>query len=173
MRNRWITLLLWLFVIDLGIAFGAGLYEHRIVIPRWLVVASDGTLHWNAEAARLDNSGLRFWAYVTTGPLTLLTIANLLVAWRYAAGWLRAWWIAASAVSLAERVLTLAYFIPTMIGLMNAPDTPESVATVTRWVELNTIRHALALTAWLLALQTFRMSGRVTSGAAPSTSLAP
>src|SRR6185295_11296061 len=25
-----------LFVIDLGIAFGAGLYEHRIVVPRWL-----------------------------------------------------------------------------------------------------------------------------------------
>ena len=30
------TTLLWLFVIDLGIAFGAGLYEHRIVVPRWL-----------------------------------------------------------------------------------------------------------------------------------------
>jgi len=25
--------LLWLFVIDLGIAFGAGLYEKRIVLP--------------------------------------------------------------------------------------------------------------------------------------------
>ena len=27
-------LLLWLFVINLGIAFGAGVYEHRIVVPR-------------------------------------------------------------------------------------------------------------------------------------------
>jgi hypothetical protein len=28
--------LLWLFVINLGIAFGAGLYEHRIVVSRWI-----------------------------------------------------------------------------------------------------------------------------------------
>ncbi len=28
------TILLWLFVINLGIAFGAGLYEHRIVVSR-------------------------------------------------------------------------------------------------------------------------------------------
>ena len=90
-------------------------------------------------------------------PLTILTIANLWAAWRYTAGWLRAWWISASIVSLAERVLTLAYFIPTMIGLMNAPDTAESVATAARWVEVNYIRHAMALAAWLLALQTFWM----------------
>ena len=28
--------LLWLFVINLGIAFGAGLYESRITVPQWL-----------------------------------------------------------------------------------------------------------------------------------------
>jgi hypothetical protein len=27
---------LWLFVINLGIALGAGLYEHRIVVARWI-----------------------------------------------------------------------------------------------------------------------------------------
>jgi hypothetical protein len=155
--------LLWLLVIDLGIAFGAGLYEHRIVLPRWLAVATDGTVHWHAEAVRLDNSGLRFWAYITTGPLTLLTIANLWAAWRYAAGWLRAWWIAASAVSLAERAFTFVYFIPTLIGLMNAPDTAASVSTAIRWSELNYIRHALSLVAWLLALQTFWMAARVSA----------
>jgi hypothetical protein len=30
------TIVLWLFVINLGIAFGAGLYESRIVVPSWL-----------------------------------------------------------------------------------------------------------------------------------------
>ena len=74
------TTLLWLFVINLGIASGAGLYEHRIVLPRWITSDSSG-VHWNAEAARRDDTGLRFWAYVTTGPLTLLTIANLFAAW--------------------------------------------------------------------------------------------
>lgn len=28
--------LLWLFVLNLGIAFGAGLYEARISVARWL-----------------------------------------------------------------------------------------------------------------------------------------
>ena len=28
-------ILLWLFVINLGIAFGAGLYEQRIILPQW------------------------------------------------------------------------------------------------------------------------------------------
>ena len=152
--------LLWLFVMDLGIAFGAGLYEHRIVFPGWLKVATDGSVHWNAEAVRLDNSGLRFWAYVTTGPLTILTIANLWVAWRHVTSWLRAWWIAASAVSLAERLFTFAYFIPTMIALMSAPDTAASVATAARWSELNYVRHTLALAAWILAMQTFSLASR-------------
>ncbi len=31
------TTLLWLFVINLGIAFGASLYEHRIVVSRWII----------------------------------------------------------------------------------------------------------------------------------------
>ena len=74
------TALLWLFVINLGIALGAGLYEHRIVTSDW--VSDDGSGgHWNAAAARHDNTGLRFWAYVTTGPLTLLVLANLAAAW--------------------------------------------------------------------------------------------
>ena len=44
------TTLLWLFVINLGIAFGAGLYEHRIVVPNWISSSDDSGAHWNAEA---------------------------------------------------------------------------------------------------------------------------
>jgi len=51
--------LLWLFVINLGVAFGAGLYEGRIAIPDWLTTAADGVYHWNADTARRDNTGLR------------------------------------------------------------------------------------------------------------------
>jgi hypothetical protein len=74
--------LLWLFVINLGIAFGAGLYEGRIVLTQWLSAAPDSALHWNAQAAQRDNTGIRFWVFVTTVPLTLLTLANLFAAWR-------------------------------------------------------------------------------------------
>ena len=65
------TILLWLFVINLGIAFGAGLYEHRIVVSRWLNVSPESGTHWNAAVVRQDDTGRRFWAFVTTVPLTL------------------------------------------------------------------------------------------------------
>ncbi len=149
--------LLWLFVLNLGIAFGAGLYEGRIVLANWLTSSPDGRRHWNADAARRDDTGLRFWAFVTTGPLTLLTLANLVVAWQ-AAGPVRGWWLAAGVAALVDRVFTFAYFIPTMIGLLRATDSPESVATAVRWAKLNHVRHAILLTAWLAALKAFAVA---------------
>ena len=148
-------ILLWLFVINLGIAFGAGLYEHRVVTPNW--ITHDGTgSHWNTEMARRDDTGLRFWAYVTTGPLTLLTLANLLVAWK-TSGPERGWWLTEALVVLGDRILTFSYFIPTMVGLMNATDSPASVAIATRWMSLNYLRHALVLGGWLAALKAFSL----------------
>jgi hypothetical protein len=149
------TILLWLFVINLGIAFGAGLYEHRIVVPNWLSHGKDGA-HWNAGTARHDNTGLRFWAFVTTGPLTLLTLANLLAA-RYQPGAARGWWLGAALLALADRGLTFAYFVPTMIRLMRAVDSPASVNTATRWTSLNYARHVLVLGGWLAALKAFAL----------------
>jgi len=148
--------LLWMFIINLGTAFGAGLYEHRIVVPMWLSSSPDGTTHWHADAVRRDDTGRRFWAFVTTIPLTLLTLANLAVASR-ASGDLRTWWLAAGLAALADRVFTFAYFIPTMIRLMNAPDSSASVATASRWSHLNYLRHALVLGAWLAALRAFAL----------------
>jgi hypothetical protein len=59
MSLRTATVLLWLFVINLGVAFGAGLYEARIALPRWIVSSAESETHWNAEAARAarDPSG--------------------------------------------------------------------------------------------------------------------
>jgi hypothetical protein len=149
--------LLWLFVINLGISFGAGVYEGRITFANWLTSAPDGHLHWNADAARRDNTGLRFWVFVTTVPLTLVTLANLIGAW-FAASTIRAWWLAAGVAALADRLFTFAYFIPTMVGLIQAIDSPESVAIAQRWANLNHVRHALTLTAWLIALRTFALA---------------
>ena len=148
-------ILLWLFVVNLGVAFGAGLYEHRIVVPGW-ITSDRGGVHWNGKAATRDNVGLRFWAYVTTGPLTLLTIANLAAAW-VATGPERTWWLAAGLAALADRVLTFAYFIPTMIRLMNAADSPAAAAAAARWVGMNYVRHAITLVAWLAALNAFSL----------------
>jgi hypothetical protein len=146
--------LLWLFVMNLGIAFGAGLYEGRIVVPQWITSSPDTGAHWHPEEVRKDNTGLRFWAFVTTGPLTLLTIANGIAAWS-ASGRLRRFWVGAAAAALVERAFTLAYFIPTLVGLMDSPDSPQAAALAMRWVNLNYVRHVIALIAWVAALKAF------------------
>lgn len=148
--------LLWLLVINLGIVFGAGLYEGRIVVPEWLSSTPDGTRHWNAHEARRDDTGRRFWVFVTTIPLTLLTVANLVAAWLASAP-VRGWWLAASLAALADRIFTFTYFVPTMIGLMRAEDSPASVAKATRWEQLNYVRLAIVLIAWLAALKAFAL----------------
>src|SRR5436190_23182124 len=104
-------IMLWLLVMNLGVAFGAGLYEHRVAAPRWLTWSADTGPHWHADLISRDDPGRRFWAFVTTIPLTLLTLANLSAAW-HSVGDLRTWWLAAAAIALADRALTFAYFIP-------------------------------------------------------------
>ena len=151
-------ILLWLFVINLGIAFGAGLYESRVVFPQWLISLPDSTYRWNAEAARNANTGLSFWVFITTVPLTLLSLANLVAAWR-AQSAARRWWLAAALFAVADRIFTFSYFIPTMLKLMgekNLPDA-EAVALAMQWENLNYLRHAILLVAWLAALKAFSL----------------
>jgi len=154
-------ILLWLFVINLGVAFGAGLYEDRITVPHWLSPVAGGGYRWDAEAAQADNAGLRFWVFVTTIPLTLLTLANVVAAWRSSAP-MRRWWLAAALLGVADRVFTFSYFIPTMIVLMRteAAAAPETVAKALQWTQLNHLRHAILLAAWLAALKALSFSGR-------------
>ena len=151
------ALALWLFVMNLGTVFGAGVYEHRIVVSRWTSDSSaSGGRHWHGETARQDDVGRRFWAFVSTVPLTLLTVANLVLAWQ-ASGALRAWWLAAALLALADRVLTFSYFIPAMVGLMAVPDSPEAAASASVWANLNHLRHAIVLAAWLASLNAFAL----------------
>ena len=92
-------------------------------MPRWIPSSHEAGSHWNAEAARGDDTGRRFWALVTTLPLTLLTLVSVFAAWR-ALGAVRGWWLAATFAALGDRALTFAYFIPAMVGLMRASGFP-------------------------------------------------
>jgi hypothetical protein len=148
------AVMLWLFVINLGIAFGAGVYEHRIVVSRWISGSPQAGVTWNAEVARRDDTGRRFWAFVTTVPLTLVTVANLAAA-SQAQGAVRVWWLVAGFMALADRAFTFSYFIPTMIGLMRTTNSAASVAVATAWWNFNYLRHAIVLIAWLASLKTF------------------
>ena len=126
-------------------------------MPRWISSSPESGTHWNSDAVRQDDTGRRFWVFVTTVPLTLLVLGNLYAAW-HDPGPARAWWLAAALATLADRILTLSYFIPTMVGLMELPDTKGAVAAATRWSNLNYLRHALVLGAWVAALKTFALS---------------
>ena len=150
------TILLWLLVINLGVTFGAGLYEGRIVVSEWISFSPESGAHWNPDVARRHDTGRRFWAFVTTVPLTLIALANLRAAW-LVSGALSGWWLAAASAALTDRAFTFVYFIPTMVRLMQRADSPESVAIATRWSNLNYVRHAIVLAAWLASLKAFSL----------------
>jgi hypothetical protein len=156
MADRLTHVLLWLFVLNLGIAFGAGLYESRISVPQWLRFAPDTGYRWKAAPAVEANVGLRFWVYVTTVPLTVLTLLCLIRGWTMPEP-SRTWWLVAGGAALIERLLTFGYFIPTMIRLMREELQPESAATTKarQWVRLGYVRQLLTLIAWLAALHAF------------------
>lgn len=157
MLQRLSSFALWLFVINLGIVFGAGLYEARIEFAQWLVVLPQGEAYWNGEAARASNTGLRFWVFSSTITLTLLTLINLVLALRSDPS-IRKYWLTASFAALADRIFTFSYFIPTMISLMEDRTLSQSdaVKTAVLWGNLNHVRHLLILVAWIAALKTFK-----------------
>lgn len=151
-----LKVLLWLFVVNLGIVFGAGIYEARISVARWLGPSHASAPGWHAEEALRDDTGRRFWAFTTTVPLTLLTLANLWAAWQ-SAGPIRIWWLTAALAALADRIFTFSYFIPRMVGLLRAPDSPEARSSMRQWARLNYVRLLSVLIAWLAALQAFAL----------------
>jgi Domain of unknown function (DUF1772) len=154
--------ILWLFVMFSGLAAGAGLYEMRINVPRWFP-RRDGVVAVDAAAMSGDDAGRRFWAFVSTGPLTLLTIASLVLAWHPASPgeW---WWLFAAAVTLVERILTLGYFIPTALRFLQ-PETlaADRAAAAARWTQLNVLRALLSLGGWLCGLTALSMAKTASS----------
>lgn len=145
------SLWLYAFVVNLGIVLGAGLYEARINVPRWRGLLGTAGAAWHAEQAILDDSGRRFWASSTTIPLTLLTLANLIVAFR-SDGPSQVPWLVASGAALVDRVLTFGYFIPQMISLVRMEDSAESRSRAQRWANLNWLRLSCVAIAFLAAL---------------------
>jgi hypothetical protein len=142
-------ILLWLFVVNLGIALGAGLYEMRVVVPLWASNPPVSIGH--------PDSGLRFWVFVSTGPLTILCLANLFYAWQ-ALGPRHNWWLVAAILELVSRLMTFGYFIPTVIRLQRSQAPAAEVrAKFSQWITLNYVRVILTLAAWLAALKTLTL----------------
>ena len=145
-------IVLWLFVLILGTSFGAALYEARVVVPLWTHTAT-GAFQWAADLSRRTDAGRRFWAFVTTGPLTVLAVASMLLAGR-AAGGRREWWMTAASVIIVDRIATFAYFIPVLLKLQRAtPSDPSVNSSISRWMALNYFRLTFLFIGWLAALR--------------------
>jgi len=146
-------ILLEAFIINLGIALGAGLYEIRIVLPLWFHKAN-GNYQVNVEAMRNIDTGRKFWGFVTTIPLTLLTIVNLVFACKAAAP-LYGWWLSATLIILLERIGTFTFFIPTAIKLQKGENLPVAKTSnmIFWWLRINYVRNALTFAALLIALK--------------------
>ena len=151
--THWPEILLVLFSINLGTAFGAGIYETKIVIPLWFCKSTEGIYSVNGAAMRDIDTGRKFWAFVTTIPLTLLTLMNLIYAWQSQPPQ-HGWWLAAVLITLIERIGTFSFFIPTAIKLQKADSLPAFRASrlVGLWIRSNYVRNALNLIAWVFAL---------------------
>lgn len=147
--------LLWLFVVNLGVVCGAGLYEARVSVARWLSSVG-GTVTWHPEEANRDDPGRRFWLFVTTVPLTLLTLGNGWAAWQ-SVGAVQSWWAVAVGWALVDRLSTFGYFIPRMVKLLASPDAAEARASMRRWSAFNWLRLLAVSLAWLSALQAFAL----------------
>jgi hypothetical protein len=152
-------ILLWLFVMNLGVAFGAGLYEQRIVLPQWFSHSSENGWRVDDEAMRRTDPGRSFWAYVTTVPLTLLTLASVVVTWNLGNS-INRWWLAAAVITLLERIGTFSYFIPTALKLMRAETVSATrSAMASQWMRLSLLRAGLGLAGWLAALKALSLLG--------------
>lgn len=147
-------LFLLLFSLNLGIAFGAGIYEARIIIPRWFSKVK-AVYSVNRSEMQLLDTGRKFWAFVTTMPLTLLTIANLILALQSDSD-MKSFWMIAVIITLAERITTFTFFIPTIIRLQNSGVDGGEVLhkKISSWIYVNYLRNACTLAAWLLTVFT-------------------
>jgi hypothetical protein len=149
-------LFLVLWTINLGTAFGAGLYEASIMLPLWFPQPHGLRPGINSKLMREADAGRRFWGMVTTLPLTLLTLVNCYFAMQ-ASGTCRNCWLAAVAVVALERAATFTFFIPVALKFMNSetPATPADQALAETWIRLNHGRNLLVLIGWMGALHVF------------------
>jgi len=149
-----IEILLFCSIINISIALGAGLYETTIVLPLWFNKSPNNDYYVNSDNMRTINPGRKFWGFVTTVPLTLLTVINLVFAFQSQPPLLN-WWVAATIIILIERVGTLTFFIPRAIKLQKEESlTTENISKlITWWLRLNYVRITLTLVALLVFIK--------------------
>ncbi|MGH9409182.1 MAG: DUF1772 domain-containing protein [Vicinamibacterales bacterium] len=154
------TLILWLFVIVLGLDLGGGIYETRVVVPLWAHGVPETLAAGNPYGRVAIDAGMRLWAYLTS-VVALFAVLALIFGF-FMAGPQRAWQIVAAALELAVVGTTLLYFKPTLVRLFMTHGAGLSPAviqsTVQQWVSLNRLRIVISAVAWCVALRALTLA---------------
>ena len=154
-------IVMWLFVIVLGLEIGAGLYETLVVLPTWTTSPPDSVIAFyqlntaNPEFAL--HAGPKFWMMFTpsVGIMSLALLATSL----WTRGAHRKWRLVAGLLALVVVGATFAWFVPNIIKLnsdavLTMPR--EDVASLTHaWVNANWVRVVVYLSAWFAGLKAF------------------
>jgi hypothetical protein len=152
-------IILWVFVIWLGLEIGAGIYEALVVVPLWASAVPDSVIgyyqHNAADPRYTMNAGLRFWIFATPG-VGLLSIATLLSSFKTRPEH-RKWRLAGAGLALLVVISTFAWFVPAIMKLTGAgvmSMNPNDIASLaTWWVRLNWVRAVVYVVGWVAALR--------------------
>ncbi len=154
------SIALWLFVVLLGLDLGAGIYEARIVVPRWSSGIPETLQSGNPYGSVAIDAGVRFWAIMTSAVAAAALLS--LVLGLLAPVPQRPWQIFASLAELVAVAMTLLYFRPTLVRLFMGHGAGLSAtaiaSSVRRWVMWSMVRIAISLLAWLAALRALALS---------------
>jgi hypothetical protein len=153
-------IVLWLFVVALGLDLGAGVYEARVVVPLWAEGVPQTLASGDPYARVAINAGIHFWAYLTSAVAVLALAA--LVFGVLAPAPRRAWQIFSAVAELTAVAMTLVYFRPTLMRLFLGHgaglSTGAVVSTVGRWVMWSRVRIAISFVAWCAALRALTLA---------------
>jgi hypothetical protein len=147
------TILLIVFFLTVTLSLGGGLFEVLVIYPNWRHAADADDLLHKLETSGQNNAGKHFWPIVSPAQ-GLLSIVNIIVAWNYT-GAAHGYWLAAAVAIFITRVVTFAYFIPTMLNKIMKPHTVEHgrlKGIIKQWVNLSPLRLAPELFAWVMTV---------------------
>ena len=153
-------IILWLFVVILGIELGAGLYETLVVLPVWSHNAPRSVLDYHslntANPQFALNAGPKFWMFFTPA-VGLLAIATLVTSFG-TSPLHRKWRIVGSSLAIFVVACTFGWFVPNIMLLLNDPASASAAdiaPTAKWWVNLKWGRVVMLVTAWLCTLRAF------------------
>ena len=148
------------FVVLLGLDLGAGLYETRVLVPRWESRLASGAPAADPVLMISRDAGQKWWMGVTpsVGLFALLALITSLLTSDASRGWR----IGAAALELAVVVTTITYFAPNIVRLLEPGRTlpgAEAAAQLRTWAGFNWVRVVATSAAWLTALRALSLFG--------------